>query len=163
MTEQFLGAERDIDIPIKTIVHPTDCSGFSADAFAHALRIAIAAKADLHPLHVAKAEDTAEAPAFPQAQRMLAQWGLIGENDNPAIIAAKFGTRITNVKLDAQSPEKGILRFLNQTAADLVVLATHRRDVLELGWPARSPNRRFVNPQSRPCSLRPVRGALSGR
>jgi len=54
MPEPFLGAERDADIPIKTIVHPTDCSGFSSDAFAHALRIAIAAKADLYPLDVAK-------------------------------------------------------------------------------------------------------------
>ena len=108
MTDRFVVAEMDIDIPIKTIVHPTDCSAFSTDAFAHALRIAIAAKADLHPLHVAKAENAAEMPAFPQAQRMLAQWGLILENDEPATVTWKLGTRVTNVKIDNQRVQLGV-------------------------------------------------------
>src|SRR6516164_6320297 len=120
-----------VDMPIKTIVHPTDCSGFSSDALAHALCIAIATKADLHPLHIAKDEDVAEAQKFPRAHRMLAQWGLIEENDNPANVAAKLGIRITNVRFDAKSPEEGIHQFLNRTSADLVVLATHGRDELE--------------------------------
>jgi len=120
-----------VDMPIRTIVHPTDCSGFSSDALAHALCIAIATKADLHPLHIAKDEDVAEAPKFQRAYRMLAQWGLIEENDNPATVAAKLGIRITNVSFDAKGPEEGIHRFLNRTSADLVVLATHGRDGLE--------------------------------
>jgi nucleotide-binding universal stress UspA family protein len=123
-------AER-VDMPIRTIVHPTDCSGFSSDALAHALCIAIATKADLHPLHIAKDEDVAEATKFPQAHRMLAQWGLIEENDDPATVAAKLGVRITNVRFDAKSPEEGIHQFLNRTSADLVALATHGRDELE--------------------------------
>jgi nucleotide-binding universal stress UspA family protein len=131
MTDRFVVAEMDIDIPIKTIVHPTDCSAFSTDAFAHALRIAIAAKADLHPLHVAKVENAAEMPPFPQAQRMLAQWGLIEENDEPATVTWKLGTRVTNVNIDNPRLEEGILRFLKESCADLVVLATHGRDGLE--------------------------------
>jgi len=119
-----------VDMPIRTIVHPTDCSGFS-DALAHALCIAIATKADLHPLHIAKDEDVAEAPKFQRAYRMLAQWGLIEENDNPATVATKLGIRITNVKIDAKSPDEGIHQFLNRTSADLVVLATDGRDGLE--------------------------------
>jgi nucleotide-binding universal stress UspA family protein len=130
MIEPFRREEQTSICPIRTIVHPTDCSGFSSDAFAHALCIAIATKADLHPLHIAN-DDAAEAPKFPQPERILAQWGLIEEGDNPVTVAAKLGVRITNVTMDAKSPEEGIHQFLNQTSADLVVLATHGRDGLE--------------------------------
>ncbi len=45
--------QRSVDnIPrtsVRNIIHPTDRADFSADAFAHALRIAVAAKADYIP------------------------------------------------------------------------------------------------------------------
>ena len=37
---------------LQSIVHPTDFSDLSADAFVHALRIALAAKTTLYLLHV---------------------------------------------------------------------------------------------------------------
>jgi nucleotide-binding universal stress UspA family protein len=127
MTEQVFVTEIAQTGAIKTVVHPTDCSAFSIGAFAHALRVAIAARAKLYPLHVREPNEAQE-PAFPQAQRMLAQWALIGEDDTPATVAEKFGTLIANITLDAQAPEDGVLRFLGQTTSDLVVLATHGHD-----------------------------------
>jgi hypothetical protein len=41
-----------MNFALQSIVHPTDFSDLSARAFAHALRIAIAAKSALHALHV---------------------------------------------------------------------------------------------------------------
>src|SRR5215469_2990726 len=50
---------------IRSIVHPTDFSDLSAAAFAHALRIALAARSKLHLLHVrALADIEAEAIRF---------------------------------------------------------------------------------------------------
>jgi nucleotide-binding universal stress UspA family protein len=43
--------------PIRTIVHPTDFSEASAEAFAHALRIALTEKSTLYLLHAAEPDD----------------------------------------------------------------------------------------------------------
>ena len=98
---------------IRSIVHPTDFSDLSAAAFAHALRIALAARCRLHLLHVSQ-YDAAEALAFPHALRLLAQWGLSAEDDPPWVVASK--------------PTRAIVDFLNDHESDLVVLATHGRD-----------------------------------
>src|SRR5258706_6201940 len=77
---------------LRSIVHPTDFSDLSATAFAHALRIALAARCKLYLLHVSQ-YDAAEALAFPHAQRLLAQWGLSEENDAPWAVAGSSGSR----------------------------------------------------------------------
>src|SRR5215831_11721047 len=67
---------------IRSIVHPTDFSDLSTAAFAHALRIALAAKSKLHLLHVSQ-YDAHETLAFPHAQALLVQWGLTQEGNPP--------------------------------------------------------------------------------
>ncbi len=62
---------------------------------------------------------------------MLAQWGLIDENETAATVAVKLGMRVVNITLDAHTPQDGILHFLDQTPSNLVVLATHGRDGLD--------------------------------
>ena len=114
---------------IRSIVHPTDFSHLSAAAFAHALRIAVAAKCRLHGLHVAQPEG-ADA-GFPHLRRLLVQWGLLEEGDSPAVVFTKLGVLWQNVTLDPQSPAQAILRFLDQNDCDLVVLATHGREGLD--------------------------------
>jgi nucleotide-binding universal stress UspA family protein len=112
---------------IRSIVHPTDFSDLSAAAFAHALRIAVAARCRLHLLHVSQ-YDAAEALAFPHALRLLAQWGLSAEDDPPWIVASKLGIEVDNIRLKLQEPTRAIVDFLNEHESDLVVLATHGRD-----------------------------------
>ena len=112
---------------IRSIVHPTDFSDLSAAAFAHALRIALAARCRLHLLHVSQ-YDAAEALAFPRAQRLLAQWGLSDEDDPPWVVASKLGIEVDNIRLKLQEPTRAIVDFLNEHESDLVVLATHGRD-----------------------------------
>jgi nucleotide-binding universal stress UspA family protein len=112
---------------IRSIVHPTDFSDLSAAAFAHALRIALAARCRLHLLHVSQ-YDAAEALAFPHALRLLAQWGLSEENDPPWVIASKLGIEVDNIRLKLQEPTRAIVDFLNENESDLVVLATHGRE-----------------------------------
>ena len=112
---------------IRSIVHPTDFSDLSAAAFAHALRIALAARCRLHLLHVSQ-YDAAEALAFPHAQRLLAQWGLSADDDPPWVIASKLGIEVDNIRLKLQEPTRAIVDFLNENDSDLLVLATHGRD-----------------------------------
>jgi nucleotide-binding universal stress UspA family protein len=112
---------------IRSIVHPTDFSDLSAAAFAHALRIALAARCRLHLLHVSQ-YDAAEALAFPHAQRLLAQWGLSEEDDPPWVVASKLGIEVDNIRLKLQEPTRAIVDFLNENDSDLLVVATHGRD-----------------------------------
>lgn len=115
---------------IRSIVHPTDFSDLSAAAFAHALRIALAARSRLRLLHVSQ-YDAAEALAFPHARRLLAQWGFTEANDPPWAVAAKLGIEVDNIRVALQEPTTAIVEFLRQHASDLVVLATHGRGGLE--------------------------------
>jgi len=112
---------------IRSIVHPTDFSDLSAAAFAHALRIALAARSKLHLLHVSQ-YDANEALAFPHAQRLLAQWGLSHADDPPWTIARKLGIEVDNIRIKLQEPTQAIVDFLSEHGSDLVVLATHGRD-----------------------------------
>src|SRR5499433_4526986 len=112
---------------IRSVVHPTDFSDLSAAAFAHALRIALAARSKLHLLHVSQ-YDANEALAFPHAQRLLAQWGLSHEDDPPWTISSKLGIEVDNIRIKLQEPTQAIVDFLSEHGSDLVVLATHGRD-----------------------------------
>jgi len=115
---------------IRSIVHPTDFSDLSSAAFAHALRIAVAAKGKLQALHVA-APDASADTGFPHVKRLLVQWGLLGEDDSPATVFTRLGLIWQNVTLDPQDPVQGIVRFLDENVCDLVVLATHGREGLD--------------------------------
>ena len=118
---------------IRSIVHPTDLSPSSVGAFAHALRIALAAKCKLHVLHILQ-DQVGEGWEHPHVrlQRLLVQWNFLDKNDRLGAIDSKLGVSIDNVMLGRQqSPTDKIVHFLNRNACDLVVLATHGRDGLD--------------------------------
>jgi nucleotide-binding universal stress UspA family protein len=115
---------------IRSILHPTDFSELSGVAFAHALRIALATRSKLHLLHVEQ-HDTGAALAFPQARRLLVQWGLSEADDPPWAVASKLGIEVDATSIWQQEPTQGILGYLRDHACDLIVLATHGGDGLE--------------------------------
>ena len=117
---------------IKSILHPTDFSDLSGAAFAHALRIALAAKSKLHLLHVEQ-RNTCGAQAFPQVRQLLVQWGFADENDPPWIIASRLGIEVDKTLLTGQDPTVGILGFLRESPRHLMVLATGGRHGVD-GW-----------------------------
>jgi nucleotide-binding universal stress UspA family protein len=110
----------------QTIVHPTDFSDTSADAFVHALRIAIAMRSKLYLVHIAESKYD-ERDGFPHVRQALALWRLMNENDSPAAVA-KLGIKVAKIGLEPQDPLRGLLRFLDKHPSDLIVLATHGRD-----------------------------------
>lgn len=114
-------------LEIRSIVHPTDFSEASAGAFAHALRIAVTAKAALTILHVSSNAATDDWAAFPHIRRTLANWGMMDENESTEAIHAKLGVLVRKVEIMPQSPLDGILRFLETHPASLIVLSTEGR------------------------------------
>jgi len=112
---------------IRSIVHPTDFSDASAEAFAHALRIAVAMKCKLYILHVATAPADEDWMSFPHVRETLARWGFFDAGEPPSAIQSKLGMTIRKVELAPGSPVDGILAFLDKHEADLIVLGTEGR------------------------------------
>jgi nucleotide-binding universal stress UspA family protein len=116
-------------MPFRTIIHPTDFSVASHEAFAHALRIALAARATLYILHVAS-DQRADMDEFPHVRATLAQWGLLNANEPTQAIYERLGTRVAKVDVRAASPAEGFANFLKRHPADLLVAATEARQGL---------------------------------
>ncbi len=116
------------------IVHPTDFSELSRGAFAHALRIGLAAHCKLYVLHVAERHDGDRDGnpwlAFPHVRETLARWGLCEESEPPAAVFEKLGVEVAKVEIEPQDPVRGLARFLAGHPSGLMVLATEGREGL---------------------------------
>lgn len=118
-------------IPFRAILHPTDFSEMSQVAFAHALKLATLARAKFTIIHTENAlGETIEWSAFPGVRSTLAGWGLLEAGSPPDAVFEKLGMGVRKVDLLDANPAHGILRFLESHQADLVVLASHRREGL---------------------------------
>src|SRR5688500_2398926 len=113
--------------PIQRIFHPTDFSQDSHVAFAHALKMALAHRAELTIMHV----DPAVAPEgfedFPRIRPTLASWGLLPESSAKSDVA-RLGIGIKKVRALAADPKQAIMHHLRTSPADLMVLATHQHE-----------------------------------
>lgn len=114
-------------LPIRSIVHPTDFSEVSANAFAHALRIALTLKCVLTILHVATRRDRVDWMSLPQVREALERWGHLNAGEPVDAVASRLGVKIVKMELAPQSTIGGILAFLENNATDLIVLATEGR------------------------------------
>jgi nucleotide-binding universal stress UspA family protein len=116
---------------IRSVLHPTDFSGSSELAFAHALKIALAGKSKLHVLHAEAAdEDDIDWSAFPRVRRTLGRWGVLAEGSAPGDVGAKLGMHLAKISSRERDPVRAIVRFADDYKSDLIVLATHGRDGL---------------------------------
>lgn len=111
----------------RAVAHPTDFSPASAQAFAHALRVALTAKCPLFIMHVSDNAAKDDWAKFPHVRGLLAQWGLRDERDSPAAIEQKLGVKVVKVEMMPMETVKGIRHFLHDHPADLIVLATEGR------------------------------------
>ena len=81
---------------VESIFHPSDFSEASEVAFAHALKIALVAKAELTVLHV-EASPSTEWQDFPGVRDTLERWGLIpkGAPRAPSGSSASTSTKLS--------------------------------------------------------------------
>jgi nucleotide-binding universal stress UspA family protein len=106
---------------VHSIFHPSDFSEASEVAFAHALKIALAAGAKLYMLHV-DAGGPSEWDDFPGVRDTLQRWKLIPEG-SPREAVSQLGIDVRKVIASNKDPVKSCLSFLEGHPADLIVLA----------------------------------------
>jgi nucleotide-binding universal stress UspA family protein len=111
---------------VGSIFHPSDFSEGSEVAFAHALKIALLAQADLNVLHVSEREDRSWT-AFPGVRQMLERWHVLPPGSPPSAVPS-LGIEVRKVLTTSSDPVAASLAYLERHATDLVVLATHRRN-----------------------------------
>ncbi|TKS62659.1 MAG: putative universal stress protein [Nitrospira sp.] len=109
---------------LRSVFHPTDFSPASEVAFAHALKLALDAKAELRIMHIDQA--TSQWSKFPQVRETLVRWGLLPPGSAKTAVGT-LGLRVEKVQHRGDDPVTPLLRHLERKPADLVVLATHQR------------------------------------
>jgi nucleotide-binding universal stress UspA family protein len=114
------------EVKLESVFHPSDFSEASEIAFAHALKIALVAKAKLTMLHVA-ASPGVEWQDFPAVRDTLERWGLIPRG-SPKSAVPQLGIEVTKRISLGKDPVKACLAFLKDNSTDLVVLAVHQHE-----------------------------------
>jgi nucleotide-binding universal stress UspA family protein len=114
-------------LPIDHVVLPTDFSPASEAALAHALAIALRARAALTLLHVDREQGATPWSEFPSVRGMLERWGLLPPG-SPRSAVPKLGIEVEKVVAAGSDPVQAILTFLSEHPAHLLVLSTHSRD-----------------------------------
>lgn len=119
--------------PSKSILHPTDFSLASSDAFAHALRIAVALKAHFHLLHIENSDEAAadDWGQFPQIRDTLARWGLIDATTSLPDAADRLGMKFVKAAVESDTSAHGVSAYAERHLCDLMVLMTHTRTGIE--------------------------------
>jgi len=111
---------------VESIFHPSDFSEASEVAFAHALKIALVARAKLTLLHV-ETSPSADWQDFPGVRDTLERWGLIPKG-SPRSAVGQLGIKIGKVIASSKDPVKACLGFLEMHPVDLIVLAVHQHE-----------------------------------
>ena len=109
--------------PIKVIFHPSDFTEGSEVAFAHALKIALLARAELDILHVSE-RDQEGWSEFPGVRQMLERWRVLPPN-SPKNAVAAVGLGVRKVVMKGKDPIHAAQHFLEENPTDFVVLAAH--------------------------------------
>lgn len=112
------------DMPhiFRSVFHPTSFSG-AQDAFAHALRIALAARGELRLVHVHAPHEAPNFDPFPRMRTTLASWGLISGDESEQTVTRRLGLSIDKQLVWNASPRAGILAAIDAARPDLMVLS----------------------------------------
>lgn len=117
-------------LPFRRIFHPTDFSADSAVAFAHALKLALLARAEFEIMHVDPAVSRQDFEDFPRIRPILARWGILPDGSSKEQVA-ELGLRIRKIRAISDDPTSAIAQHLTLHPTDLVVLSTHQYEGIE--------------------------------
>jgi len=118
-----MNARSPVDAPIiEHILHPSDFSPASEQAFCHALKLALVARCPLSVLHVS-GEDKVAWTDFPRVRSTLERWSLLPPN-SPRSAVPQLGIDVFKVVAKDRDTVRSVAGFLDQHPADLIVLAT---------------------------------------
>ena len=114
-------------VSLKSVIHPTDFSRGSHVAFAHALKIALGTQGQLEILHVEREQSRADWDSYPSVRDTLSDWKLLSRDARKSDVA-KLGVEISKSACKGVDTAVGVLDHIDRRGADLVVMATHRRE-----------------------------------
>lgn len=109
----------------KSILHSTDFSQSNKAAFAHAVRLAVAAQSDLHVLHVEEEGVETKWDRFPKAPDLLKRWKMLEVAAPPEAIELQLGVKLIKTALESKDIAQTIGSYAEQHSCDLLVLMTH--------------------------------------
>lgn len=116
----------DTQVPIlEQILHPSDFTEGSGNAFAHALRAALVAQCRLILFHVETDQGGTDWSDFPGVRDTLKRWGLIAPDADRSAVPA-LGIEVRKVVGHDADPVHSILHYLERHPVDLIVLAPHQ-------------------------------------
>lgn len=110
---------------LQRVFHPSDFSEAGDAAFAHALVIALMAKATLTILHVSD-RGHGSWTDFPGVRETLERWRLLQKNSERADVS-KLGINVHKVQMSHSDPVESVTTYLDVHGTDLIVLATDQR------------------------------------
>ena len=111
---------------IRSILVPTDFSNEAQVAFYHALRLAIALRAQLEVLHVEPENDQSDWRWGPHLVETLIRWGYLKTGATVADLAV-LGIHVRKQLIVGTDVVTATLLEVARTHCDLVVIATHGR------------------------------------
>ena len=114
------------DSSMKSILHPTDFSRGDDGAFAHAVRIALAFRSELHLLHVGTLGEATDWADFPGVRDRLIRWGMLQPGAHHRELST-LGLHVRKAQKLSDDPAEAISRFVVLHDVDLMVLTTHQR------------------------------------
>lgn len=117
-------------VSLRNIIHPTDFSHGSDVAFAHALRMTLAAHGDLEVLHIDRDRGKTEWNKYPAVRAVLENWGILPQNSHRRDVA-RLGVNISKSACTETDAASGVLQHISSRGADLIVMATHQREGLD--------------------------------
>lgn len=122
-------------IRVRNILHPSDLSEASEVAFAHALKVALTARARLSMLHISP-DPHAASRRFPGVRETLVRWGVLPADCGKDAVS-ELGVEVRKIVQKDHDAVPSVLRFLRKHPADLIVMATSQQPG-RVGWLRRS-------------------------
>jgi nucleotide-binding universal stress UspA family protein len=126
MNQQSLSPESYvIEQPfVNSILHPSDFTVASENAFAHALALSLIRQTKLTILHAGNSKDSWT--RFPAVRQTLERWGYLEKNSSRSAVFEELKVRVEKITLESGKPLKAVLNFLKSHPRDLIVLSTER-------------------------------------
>ena len=115
------------------VLHTTDFSDASDVAFAHALRLALAAHAEFSLIHVTRPGDVQAEKnwvEFPRIRQALQRWTMLAGGGSAETVG-RAGLRVGKILGFDADPVRSVLDYLRSHPTELIVLAAHQRTGIE--------------------------------
>jgi nucleotide-binding universal stress UspA family protein len=115
--------------PVASVLHATDFSEESEQAFAHALAIALVARSSLTILN-AGPEPEGGWQRYPAVRGTLERWGLLEPGSPRSAVFERLKIDVSKVAVKRRSALSAILEYIEHHPVDLIVMGMRRSEGL---------------------------------